>query len=145
MCTFWNSIFSKLKWMKHKHKQTQKQILTKWVQNGIIDSLLFQDWNKYNLQTYTKNKLKNKFVQMSTKWTYHLLFQNSSFLLSFQKPLQVDVNTSDKKGQHKKTFEIENWKRKMFFSGFNKQSNTQTKKPTNKQTKQQTKKQSWFF
>ena len=97
--------------------------------------------NKYTQKINSKTNL----VKMSTKWRYHLLFQNSSFLLSFQKPLQVDVNTSDKKGQHKKTFEIENWKRKMFFSGFNKQSNTQTKKPTNKQTKQQTKKQSWFF
>jgi hypothetical protein len=78
---------------------------------------------------------------MSTKWTYHLLFQNSSFLLSFQKPLQVDVNTSDKKGQHKKTFEIENRERNVFLFSTNKQTKLITNKATNKQSNKQTKQQ----
>ncbi len=101
--------------------------------------------NKYTQKINSKTNL----VKMSTKCRYHLLFQNSSFLLSFQKPLQVDVNTSDKKGQHKKNFWNWKLKKKNVFFWFQqtkkKKSWKQINKQSNTQTKQQTKKQSWFF
>jgi hypothetical protein len=119
---------------KQTHKQTQKQILYKISTNGIIDNLLFQNWNERNLHTHQQiNPILTKWVQNGLIIFY---FKILLFFFPFKNLFKLTLTRLTRKVNTKKTFEIENWKRKMFFSGFNKQ-----RKKTKKKNKE--KKQSW--